>query len=95
MKKLIFFVILTVAVNTTINALNVIDFPTTLKQFCGATFDVFSTGDEFYNRVHDKNDFTIVWDGTDENNRSVSSGIYFYRLKSVETTMTRKMVLIK
>jgi hypothetical protein len=38
---------------------------------------------------------SVVWDGTDDSNRSISSGIYFYRLKSIDTTLTRKMVLIK
>jgi len=38
----------------------------------------------------------IVWDGTDENKKPVSSGIYFYKLKSsVYESPTRKMILLR
>lgn len=37
----------------------------------------------------------VVWDGKDENNNSVSSGIYFCRLKSGNFEKTRKMLLMK
>jgi predicted outer membrane repeat protein len=38
---------------------------------------------------------SIIWNGTDESNNSVSSGIYFYRLKTNDKSMIRKMLLIK
>jgi predicted outer membrane repeat protein len=37
----------------------------------------------------------VVWDGTDENNQPVSSGIYFYKLKTDKFSRTRKMILLK
>jgi len=37
----------------------------------------------------------LVWDGTDNSGRGVASGTFFYRLKSEEGTLTRKMVLMK
>ena len=36
-----------------------------------------------------------VWDGRDERGRSVSSGVYFYRLEARNLVQTRKMVLLK
>jgi len=35
------------------------------------------------------------WDGRDAEGDAVASGVYFYRLQSGETTITRKMVLLK
>ncbi|NQV18323.1 MAG: T9SS type A sorting domain-containing protein, partial [Armatimonadetes bacterium] len=39
---------------------------------------------------------SVVWDGTDDNNKSVSSGIYLYKLKVDDKTMAaRKCILLK
>jgi len=38
---------------------------------------------------------SITWDGRDDSNKPVSSGIYFYKLKAGEQILTRKMVLLK
>jgi photosystem II stability/assembly factor-like uncharacterized protein len=37
----------------------------------------------------------VVWDGTDNHGRAVSSGIYFYRLQSDNVVVTRNMMLLK
>jgi hypothetical protein len=37
----------------------------------------------------------VVWDGTDDRGRSVSSGIYVYRLTSAGQTQMRRMLLLK
>lgn len=37
----------------------------------------------------------VTWDGRDARGTLVKSGVYYYRLKSVETTETRKMVLLR
>ena len=39
--------------------------------------------------------YTIEWIGTDDNGRSVGSGIYFYRMTAVEYSETKRMVLMK
>jgi len=39
--------------------------------------------------------FSVTWDGTNENNQPVSSGIYFYKLKAGEQKLIRKMILLK
>ena len=38
---------------------------------------------------------SVVWNGKDNNNKSVSSGIYFYKLKTANFEKTRKMILLK
>ncbi len=37
----------------------------------------------------------IVWDGKDSNGSQVASGVYFYRLKTSQGVITRKMTLLK
>jgi len=37
----------------------------------------------------------VVWDGVDDQDRAVASGVYFYRVTSGTTSRTRKMVLLK
>ena len=40
-------------------------------------------------------DHTLVWEGTNDNNQKVSSGIYFYKMKSANYSSTKKMILMK
>jgi DNA-binding beta-propeller fold protein YncE len=45
--------------------------------------------------VRGDNYYSVVWNGTDEKNKPVSSGIYFYKLTEGNFTQTKKMVLMK
>ena len=38
---------------------------------------------------------SVVWDGRDDNNKFISSSIYFYQLKTGQQVATRKMLLLK
>ena len=38
---------------------------------------------------------SVVWNGRDNNNKHVASGVYFYRLKSGVNSQTNKMILMK
>jgi hypothetical protein len=62
MKKLIFIVLFAISIFAIVDAISVIDFPTTAKQSCGKEFSVFSTGDEFYSRMHDYKNFIVTID---------------------------------
>ena len=39
--------------------------------------------------------YTVKWDGRNESDQVVSSGIYFYRIKANNFTQTRKMIFLK
>jgi len=41
------------------------------------------------------NQFSIIWDGMDESGKQVTSGIYFYKLKTEDYESTKKMILMK
>lgn len=47
-----------------------------------------------------KDDFTagdhkVVWNGRDDSNKAVSSGVYFYRMQSGKYSATNKMIMMK
>ena len=42
-----------------------------------------------------KGNHMVTWDGKDNNNTDVSSGVYYYRLNWNKKEMTRKMILLK
>lgn len=45
--------------------------------------------------VRDVGRYRVVWNGRDDGNRPVASGVYFYRLLAGEYTSTKKMILLK
>jgi len=50
---------------------------------------------ESRDEVRGESRYSVVWNGTDENNQPVSSGIYFYKLSSGDIEVSRKMLLLK
>ncbi|MDP8268186.1 MAG: hypothetical protein P9L97_05605 [Candidatus Tenebribacter davisii] len=47
-----------------------------------------------FNKVRHLN-YSIIWNDSDNNNKPVTSGLYFYRLKTNNFEKTNKMILIK
>ncbi len=47
------------------------------------------------NGNHDAGEYELSWDGRDDAGRSLSSGVYFYRLQAEDLNQTRKMLLLK
>ncbi|MBW7996770.1 MAG: T9SS type A sorting domain-containing protein [Candidatus Glassbacteria bacterium] len=45
--------------------------------------------------VKDAGHYVVQWDGNNDTGESVSSGVYFYRIKAGNFVSTRKMVLLK
>ncbi len=42
-----------------------------------------------------RGDHKILWNGLNKNQKQLASGVYFYRLKTKQQTITRKMLIIK
>jgi hypothetical protein len=53
--------------------------------------EVKSLVDSFQNT----GEHSIVWNGTDDSNNPVSSGVYFYKLEAGEACIQKKMVLVR
>ncbi len=47
------------------------------------------------NKEHQPGTYSVQWDGKDESGSVVASGVYTYRLETLETTEIRKLVLIR
>jgi flagellar hook assembly protein FlgD len=39
--------------------------------------------------------YRVIWDGTNDAGKSVSTGFYLYRLQAGNTSLTKKMLLLK
>ena len=91
------------------NILSLTNFPNPLNPTTTISFDLASesnvsiivynikgqkvttlTDNHFENGSH-----TVTWNGTDENYKSVASGLYFYKLSSGKETQVKKMLLLK
>ena len=48
-----------------------------------------------YSGTADVGEHTVIWEGKDNNDKPVSSGIYFYKLKTNNKELTRKMLMMK
>ncbi|MDD2331796.1 MAG: FlgD immunoglobulin-like domain containing protein, partial [Candidatus Cloacimonetes bacterium] len=40
-------------------------------------------------------DHSVVWNGKDNNNQNVTSGVYFYKMNAGKFSSTKKMILMK
>ena len=47
------------------------------------------------NEHREAGNYNVIWNGTDDNNRSVASGVYLYKMKSGRFSSTKKMILLK
>jgi hypothetical protein len=63
------------------------------------TIDIFNIRGQrvktLLNEYVNSGNHSIVWNGTNDNGQSVSSGVYFYRMKAGEYISVRRMILMK
>jgi hypothetical protein len=70
-----------------------------IKEASQVTIDIYNLRGEkvntLVNEYLEPNYYNVEWNGRDENNRSVASGVYFYKMKAGRYTSTKKMILMK
>jgi flagellar hook assembly protein FlgD len=63
------------------------------------SLDIYNTKGQKIRTLLDENlskgSHYSIWDGKDNNGLNVASGVYIYRLKSGNTTQSKKMILMK
>ncbi|MFO7659402.1 MAG: S8 family serine peptidase [Candidatus Cloacimonadaceae bacterium] len=70
-----------------------------IKNSAEVSIDIYNLkGQKVRTLVSDKKaagNHSVVWNGTDDSNKPVSSGVYFYRMQAGVYSSTRKMMLMK
>jgi len=70
-----------------------------IKEAGNVTIEVFNIKGQkvatLVNEYHTANNYSTVWNGMNDNNESVSSGIYFYEMNTGDYTSVKKMILMK
>lgn len=63
------------------------------------TLDIFDTAGRriarLVDRIEDRGQKSVVWNGTGSGGEAVASGVYFYRLSAGKDKISRKMVLLR
>lgn len=79
------------------NPITSIEF--SLNEAGHVTLEVYNIKGEKVRTLVDENleanSHTVIWNGTDDNLKTVSSGIYFYKMKTASFQETKKMILLK
>jgi hypothetical protein len=70
-----------------------------LNKTAHVKIEIYNVKGQLVKRLLDEerapDNYTVIWNGRDANNRSVSSGVYFYKMKAGDYLSTRKMILMK
>ncbi len=71
----------------------------TLEEAGHVSVKIFNTQGQLirtlYNGQQTTGTHNILWDGLDDNNEKVTSGLYFYRIESGNNVVTKRMILTK
>ena len=74
-------------------------FSFNLKNACKVQVDIFNIRGQKVKTLVNKHlisgQHEIMWNGKNNNNQEISSGIYFYKIKAGEDTKTNKMLILK
>ena len=85
------------------------NYPNPFNPFTTIYYDIVTAGDVAINifnlrgqrvktlvdEYHQIGKYNVDWNGTDDNGRKVSSGVYFYQMRVGDFVQTRRMVMLK
>ncbi len=78
------------------NPSTIISYELTSEELAEANITIYNTRGQLVRTFKNLNTSgNIVWDGRNNNNNVVNSGVYFYKLNCIKTSIIRKMILIK
>ncbi len=70
-----------------------------VKNSTPVVLDIYNTRGQriktLVNETKASGNYTVKWDGTDENGQKVSSGVYFYKMNAGKYSSSKKMILMK
>jgi hypothetical protein len=70
-----------------------------LKEECNVDMSIFNIRGQLIKTISMESipagQHSIVWQGNDNGGKSVASGVYFYKMKTNDYTLTKKMILLK
>ena len=50
---------------------------------------------ELFNGLVNAGNHSVVWDGKDDKGKAVKSGVYFYKIKTANSLIVKKMIMMK
>ena len=78
------------------NPSTIISYELTSEELAEANITIYNTRGQLVRTFKNLNTSgNIVWDGRDKNDNIVNSGVYFYKMSSIKTSIIKKMILIK
>ena len=73
-----------------------ISYELSLQELPNASIIIYNTKGQLVRTFNNlSSSGNVVWDGRDNNDNIVNSGVYFYKMNCIKTSIVRKMILIK
>jgi len=70
-----------------------------VKEATPVTIEIYNTKGQLVktliNEAKEAGNHSVVWNGKDNSGRSVSSGVYFYKMNAGKYSSTKKMIMMK
>jgi len=78
------------------NPSTTISYALSSEELAGASIEIYNTKGQLVKSFSNINPTgNVVWNGKDDSTKSVSSGVYFYKMRAGKYTASRKMILLK